>query len=49
MLENKIALVTGASQGIGKMHRRETGSQQVQLLAIVALENDALTKSFHRV
>src|SRR4051812_9595339 len=44
MLKNKIALVTGASQGIGKCIADKLGEAGATL-AIAALENDALQKT----
>ncbi len=44
MLENKIALVTGGSQGIGKCIAEKLGAAGATL-AIAALENDALQKA----
>jgi NAD(P)-dependent dehydrogenase (short-subunit alcohol dehydrogenase family) len=44
MLKNKIALVTGASQGIGKCIAEKLGEAEATL-AIVALENEALQKA----
>src|SRR4051812_35918313 len=44
MLANKIALVTGGSQGIGKCIADKLGAAGATL-AIAALENDALPKA----
>jgi NAD(P)-dependent dehydrogenase (short-subunit alcohol dehydrogenase family) len=44
MLENKIALVTGGSQGIGKCIAEKLGAAGATL-AIAALENEALSKA----
>jgi meso-butanediol dehydrogenase / (S,S)-butanediol dehydrogenase / diacetyl reductase len=44
MFKNKIALVTGASQGIGKCIAQKLGDAGATL-AIAALENEALQKS----